>query len=176
MNGGNIFLTAFSYVVGALLLWSNLREYKEYKSSLDVELNRKKYECYDYGKVLRYIYLIFVIAGIAFAIYGYFVSDYVTFAIAVVTAFLFIGQFFLTSKKYRIYYDDEAFFLAGERINYKAISDIKELRYIPFAYKRITTLQGKEYRVSNGCLKLIDKKREEQRMKKKESKKKQTVH
>ncbi len=75
-----------------------------------------------------------------------------------------------------MHYDDEAFLLAGDRVNYKTISYIKEIRFLPFAFKRITPLNGKEYRVSNGCLKIIDQKKQERREKKKEGKKKQTVH
>jgi hypothetical protein len=176
MNGGDLFLTVFSYAVGILLLWANIKEYKEYNNALQMELKRKNYECYDYSKGLKAIYIVFAAAGISFAIYGYFAADYTTSAIGVVTFFLFIGQTLLTSKKYRMHYDDEAFLLAGDRVNYKTISDIKEIRFLPFAFKRITALNGKEYRVSNGCLKIIDQKNLERREKKKEGKKKQTVH
>lgn len=176
MNGGDIFLTVFSYVVGGLMLWSNIKEYKDFNDKLQVELKRKKYECYDYAKVLKCCYGAIAAAGAVIAVYGYISADYTTSAIGVVTVFLFVGQIFLTNKKYRMYYDEEAFVLAGERINYKTISDVKELKFVPFAFKRIVTLNGKEYRVSSGCLKIIDQKKEEMRDKKKEAKKKQTVH
>jgi predicted HAD superfamily phosphohydrolase len=175
MNGGVIFLTVFSYIVGGLMLWSNLKEYKEFDTKLQIELKRKKYECYDFGKSLKVIYGLIAVAGLAFAIYGYIKEDFTTSAIGVVTAFLFVGQAFLTKKRYRMYYDDEAFVLGGERINFKTISDIKELRFVPFAFKKVVTFNGKEYAVSSGCLKIIEQKKNELRDKKKESKKKQTV-
>ena len=175
MNGGTIFLTVFSYIVGGIMLWSNLKEYKEFDTKLQIELKRKKYECYDFGKILKGIYAAIAVVGCVFAIYGYIKADFTTSAIGVVTAFLFVGQAFLTSKRYRMYYDDEAFVLGGERINYKVISDVKELRFVPFAFKRIVTFNGKEYAVSSGCLKVIEQKKKELHEKKKESKKKQTV-
>lgn len=175
MNGGVIFLTVFSYVVGGIMLWSNLKEYKEFRTKLQIELKRKKYECYDFGKILKVIYALFAVVGLVFAVYGYTTADFTTAAIGVVTAFLFVGQAFLTNKRYRMYYDDEAFVLGGERVNYKVISDVKELRFVPFAFKRIVTFNAKEYAVSSGCLKVIDQKKHELHDKKKENKKKQTV-
>ena len=175
MNGGVIFLTVFSYIVGGVMLWSNLKEYKEFSTKLQIELKRKKYECYDFGKILKVIYALFAVVGLVFAVYGYMKADFTTAAIGVVTAFLFVGQAFLTNKRYRMYYDNEAFVLGGERVNYKVISDVKELRFVPFSFKRIVTFNAKEYAVSSGCLKVIDQKKSELHDKKKENKKKQTV-
>ncbi len=162
---GNVFLTIFSYVVGGFLLYSNLKEHKEYRQKLENLTGKRKMEVYDFSKGFRILYIIFAILGISFAIVGYVQNDLTTAAIGVVTGCLFIGQMILTEKRYRLLYDDEGFFSNDTYVPYKTIGDVQTSK-IPLVFARIVTLNGKTYAVSKKCLSIIDQKTAEAKAKK----------
>jgi hypothetical protein len=169
---GNILITVFAAIDGIVMLGMNIVEFNQYKEQIDPEITRHKYKLYDFSKGIRIAYGAICAVGVIFAIISYIHADFTTGAIAVVTGCLFAGQYLLAFKRYRMYYNDESFLIGGERIQYKGISDVQEIRFLPFAFKRLITLNGKEYRVSNGCMKIIDDQRKKQKEMKKDAKRK----
>lgn len=167
METGAAFLIVFSLLVAIWTFAARNRELNEYKTKIEPVLKREKFEVYDFSKPEKIGYLLCAVFGAVSAVIGIVQKNFTTVAIGIVIAGVFAGEWRLADKRYRLFYNNECFVAGGERVEYRSIKDIREIKHLPIAWKKVLTYNGKEVRVSPKSIEIIEKKRDEYRRRKK---------
>lgn len=167
MNTGAAFLIAFAFLVAVWTFFARNKEMNEYQNKIEPVLKREKFELYDFSRPEKIGYMICAVFGVVSAIIGIVQKNYTTTAIGIVIAGVFAGEWRLTDKRYRLYYNSECFVAGNDRVEYRSIKDIREIRHLPFAWKKVITYSGKEVRVSPKSIEIIEEKRNDYRNRKK---------
>lgn len=166
-----VWLNLFCYILAATLFVAARRDYVTYRDTINMEIQRKKYECMDYGKSLRIGNSVVALLSLAFIFIGYAMKDNNMACTAVVMTGLFAASVMRAQMNSKLYYNDEYFWLGTDRIAFSSVKGFGPRTKVPFQSRKVYTLNGKEYRTSEKAVALIQQKMEERKEKKASRKK-----
>lgn len=168
MDITKILLPAFAAAVSIWTIIARAKEARTFSEKLEQLQKRSHLEIYDFSRTIKIGYVLCIISGLGYMIWGIKEQDSVNTAIGLVVAGVFFGEFLLADKKYRLCYNDEGFVGSdGTLVAYRSIRDIQEIRHLSIAWKRVFTFNGKEYRVSPKSITIIEEKANERTERKK---------
>ncbi len=168
MDITSILLPAFAAAVSIWTIIARAKEASAFSDRLAALQQHAHLETYDFSRTIKIGYVLCIISGAGYMIWGILEKDSVNTAVGLIIAGVFTGELLLTNKKYRLCYNDEGFVgNDGTLVEYRSIRDIQEIRHLSFAWKRIFTFNGKEYRVSPKSVTIIEEKLRERSMRKK---------
>lgn len=144
-------IIGFSFVVAIWTILYRLKELKKYRAAIESLCKREKFQIYDFSKSSKYRYSICIILGIVFAGMGALKKDVTSIGIGIVIAGVFAGEYFMSDKRYRLFYSETSVVIGEEKVDFRSIKTILPISRIPFAWKKMITYTGKEYRVSPAC-------------------------
>lgn len=148
MRGEEWFIVGFSFAVAIWTVFYRLQEMKKYRSAVEVLCRRETFQIYDFSKSSKYGYGICTLLGIVFAGMGAAEKNVTSVGIGIVIAGVFAGEYLMSDKRYRLLHNETAVVIGEEKVDFRSIKAILPIVRIPFAWKKMVTYAGKEYRVS----------------------------
>lgn len=160
-----MFIIIFATVIGSVMVWTKYKEASKCKTAVQNAITNRKFEVFDYSKVVRILYILFILFGLASAGYGIYTQNDETIAMGIVISLLFVGEFLTVPYKYVLYYNNSQFIIKGEVLRLKSIKYFERILNLKFAFVKVIMLNGDKYPLSPKAYELLDKKLSEVRNK-----------
>ncbi|MCI8540505.1 MAG: hypothetical protein HFE68_06345 [Erysipelotrichaceae bacterium] len=160
-----MFIILFAAAVGGVMVWTKYREAVKCKQAVENAVTNRKFEVYDYSKVMRVLYILFICFGIASAVFGIYQQNDETVAMGIIIALLFISELVMLPYRYKLYYNNSQFIVKGEVLRLKSIKYFERILNLKFAFVKVIMLNGDKYPVSPKAYAILDQKLSEVRQK-----------
>lgn len=160
-----MFIIIFATVIGAVMAGVKYKEAVKYKETIQNAITNRKFEEFNYSKVVRLIYVLLILFGLGSAVYGAMEQSDETIAMGIVTALLFVGELLVAPYKYVLYYNNSQFITKGEVLRLKSIKHFERILNLKFAFVKVVMLNGDKYPISPKAYEILDKKLTEVRNK-----------
>lgn len=150
-----MFIIIFATVIGSVMFGKKFKEYLSAKKELDLILNNQKLEKHEFYKPFLIAYIAIVLVGVISIVIGILNKDETTISLGIVVVLLFLGEVVYSPIKYNFYYNKTAFVTQAKKVRYKSIKDIEKIKYIPFAFLKVRTVNGEVHRISAKSYEII---------------------
>lgn len=148
-------IVIFSTIIGALLLFLRIKSTQEMRDDTKKALSNEQFTKFNYSKGVTIFQVLMILSGIGATVYGFMIKDYDTSAVGIIIAFMFIGELIVLPSRMTLYYNDRRFLASGKLVRYKSIKDFAVMKYVPFGYVKVITINGDEITVSRKAYHII---------------------
>ncbi len=160
-----MFIILFTTVIGGVMVWTKYKEAAKCKEATQNAITNRKFEVFDYSKVVRSLYILFILFGFVSAAYGIYKQNDETIAMGIIISLLFIGELLTVPYRYILYYNNSQFIIKGEVLRIKSINYFERILNMKFAFVKVIMLNGDKYPISPKAYEILDRKLTEVRHK-----------